>query len=52
MREQVVSLEDGRVLKGTVEADEIYVTAGHKGQAPDGGGKGPGSIGSGAGCCP
>ena len=39
VREQMVRLEDGRVLKGTVEADEIYVTAGHKGQAPGGGAK-------------
>jgi len=39
VREQVVRLEAGRVLKGTVEADEIYVTAGHKGQAPGGGAK-------------
>ncbi len=39
VREQVVRLEEGRVLQGTVEADEIYVTAGHKGQAPGGGRK-------------
>jgi len=37
VREQVVRLEEGRVLQGTVETDEIYVTAGHKGQAPGGG---------------
>jgi len=39
VREQMVRLEGGRVLKGTVEADEIYVTSGHKGQAPGGGAK-------------
>jgi transposase-like protein len=37
VREQVVHLERGRVLQSTVEADEIYVTAGHKGQALGGG---------------
>jgi hypothetical protein len=37
VREQVLHLEAGRTLKGTVEADEIYITAGHKGQAPGGG---------------
>jgi len=37
VREQVLRLEAGRTLKGTVEADEIYITAGHKGQAPGGG---------------
>ena len=37
VREQVLRLEAGRTLKGTVEADETYITAGHKGQAPGGG---------------
>lgn len=39
VREQVVRLEAGRVLQGTIEADEVYVTAGHKGQAQGGGRK-------------
>lgn len=40
VREEVVCLEAGRILKGTVEVDEIYTTAGHKGQAHGGGSKG------------
>lgn len=39
VREAVVRIEAGRVLRGTIEVDEIYVTAGHKGQAPGGGRK-------------
>jgi len=31
--------EMGRKLAGTVEADDLYHTAGHKGQAPHGGKK-------------
>jgi len=37
VRKRVVRLEAGWVLQGTIEADEIYVTAGHKGQPPGGG---------------
>ncbi|MCL0093150.1 transposase [Dehalococcoidia bacterium] len=40
VREGVIHLEAGRVLIGTVEVDEIYTTAGHKGQAHGGGPKG------------
>ncbi len=39
VRAEVVRLEGGRLLQGTVEVDEIYVTAGHKGQAQGGGRK-------------
>lgn len=33
VREQVLHLEAGCVLTGTIEVDEIYIRAGHKGQA-------------------
>lgn len=36
IREQQLRLEEGRVLRGTVEVDEIYRTAGHKGRPPKG----------------
>jgi len=39
VREEMIHLESGRVLQGTVEVDEIYITAGHKGQSPGGGSK-------------
>jgi hypothetical protein len=32
VQEPVLHLEVGRIWKGTVEADEIYITAKHKGQ--------------------
>lgn len=36
IRKQHIRLEEGRVLKGTVEVDEIDQTAGHKGRPPKG----------------
>ena len=36
IREQQIRLEEERVLQGTVEVDEIYQTAGHKGRPPRG----------------
>jgi len=37
IREREISLEQGRKLSGIIEIDEIYQTAGHKGQAKGGG---------------
>jgi transposase-like protein len=34
VREGEISLEEGRRLKGVIEVDEIYQTAGHKGRPP------------------
>jgi transposase-like protein len=39
LRNAVLSYEIGRKLDGTVEADDLYHTAGHKGQAKTGGTK-------------
>ena len=39
LRNAALSYEIGRKLAGTVEADELYHTAGHKGQAKQGGTK-------------
>src|SRR5919106_1488015 len=39
LRNAALSYEIGRRLEGTVEADELYHTAGHKGQAKGGGQK-------------
>jgi len=36
IREQQTRLEEGRLLTGTVEVDEIYQTTGHKGRPPKG----------------
>ena len=39
LRNAALSYEIGRQLDGTVEADDLYHTAGHKGQAKTGGTK-------------
>ena len=39
LRNAALSYEMDRQLAGTIEADELYHTAGHKGQAPQGGKK-------------
>ncbi len=39
LRNTAVSYEAERLLEGTLEADALYHTAGHKGQAPGGGKK-------------
>ena len=39
LRNAALSYESGRQLEGTVEADDLYHTAGHKGQAKTGGKK-------------
>ena len=39
LRNAALSYEIGRQLDGTVEADDLYHTAGHKGQAKQGGAK-------------
>src|SRR3989449_6941825 len=39
LRNAAVSSETERHVEGTVEADELYHPAGHKGQAPQGGQK-------------
>ena len=39
LRNAALSYEIGRKLAGTVEADDLYHTAGHKGQAKTGGTK-------------
>ena len=39
LRHAALSYEMDRQLAGTIEADELYHTAGHKGQAPQGGKK-------------
>jgi hypothetical protein len=39
LRNAALSYEIGRQLEGTVEADDLYHTAGHKGQAKGGGSK-------------
>src|SRR5262249_62012409 len=39
LRNAALSYELGRQLDGTVEADDLYHTAGHKGQAKQGGTK-------------
>jgi len=39
LRNVALSYEMGRKLEGTVEADDLYPTAGHKGQAKTGGTK-------------
>jgi len=39
LRHAALSYEIGRQLEGTVEADDLYHTAGHKGQAKTGGKK-------------